>query len=114
MLPALTLLTSLLGPSTPTAVSGVTNAVGATGLLGSSAPTPAPSQDFGSVLTDVAKNTVSNLKKAETTSADGIQGQASVQQVAEAVTSAQQSLQMALSVRDKVVSAYQEISRMTM
>lgn len=39
-------------------------------------------------------------------------GQASVQQVVEAVMSAEQSLQTALAVRDKVVAAYQEISRM--
>ena len=40
------------------------------------------------------------------------QGQASVQQVVEAVMSAEQTLQGAIAIRDKVVAAYLEISRM--
>ncbi len=42
----------------------------------------------------------------------GCSGKASVQQVVEAVMSAEQTLQSAIAIRDKVVSAYLEISRM--
>jgi flagellar hook-basal body complex protein FliE len=42
----------------------------------------------------------------------GIQGKASTQQVVEAVMSAEQSLQTAVAIRDKVVAAYLELSRM--
>ena len=51
-------------------------------------------------------------RNAETTSVAGIQGSASVQQVVEAVMSAEQTLQAAVAIRDKVVAAYLEISRM--
>jgi flagellar hook-basal body complex protein FliE len=52
------------------------------------------------------------VRNAETTSVAGIQGRASVQQVVEAVMSAEQTLQGAVAIRDKVVAAYLEISRM--
>ena len=67
---------------------------------------------FGQVLANIASDAVGTLKTAEATSISGIQGKASVQQVVEAVMSAEQTLQTALAVRDKVVAAYQELSRM--
>ena len=45
-------------------------------------------------------------------SADGIQGRATTQSVVEAVVNAQESLQTALAIRDKVVSAFLDISKM--
>jgi flagellar hook-basal body complex protein FliE len=72
-----------------------------------------PSSDFSSMLTRMAADTVDTLKAAEATSVAGITDKASVQQVVEAVMAAEQSLQTAVVVRDKVVSAYMEISRMT-
>jgi|ERR1700722_4781286 flagellar hook-basal body complex protein FliE len=77
------------------------------GMAGAAAPV-----DFGSALAQVAQDTVSKLRGAEATSISGLQGNASVQQVVESVMDAQGSLQTAMAVRDKVVSAYQEISRM--
>ena len=69
--------------------------------------------DFGSMLGDLAAKTAGDVRNAETLSIAGVRGQASVQQVVEAVMSAEQSLQTAIAVRDKVVSAYLEISRMS-
>ncbi len=69
--------------------------------------------DFGQVLNQVATGAVSDLKAGEAAAISGLQGKMPVQQVVQSVMSAQQSLQTALAVRDKVVSAYQEISRMT-
>jgi len=69
--------------------------------------------DFGQMLTQVTNDTIGDLKTAEAMSISGIQGKATVQQVVEAVSHAQGSLQTALAVRDKAVSAYQEITRMT-
>jgi flagellar hook-basal body complex protein FliE len=68
--------------------------------------------DFGSVLAQVTQDTIGKLKGAEAASISGLQGHASVQQVVESVMDAQGSLQTAIAVRDKVVSAYQELSRM--
>ncbi|MDQ0506668.1 flagellar hook-basal body complex protein FliE [Xanthobacter agilis] len=69
--------------------------------------------DFSTMLARMSSDTVDTLKTSEATSIMGINGRASVQQVVEAVMNAEQSLQTAISVRDKVVAAYQEISRMT-
>jgi flagellar hook-basal body complex protein FliE len=69
--------------------------------------------DFGQMMTQVTTDAINKLKTGEATAISGLQGKATVQQVVEAVSDAQGSLQTALAVRDKVVSAYQEISRMT-
>jgi flagellar hook-basal body complex protein FliE len=65
------------------------------------------------MLGQLASNTSSVLKNAEAVSIAGIRGQASVQQVVEAVMSAEQTLQGAIAIRDKAVSAYLELSRMS-
>jgi flagellar hook-basal body complex protein FliE len=69
-------------------------------------------KEFGAVLANLFSNTIDTVKAGEATSAAGVRGQASVQQVVEAVMSAEQSLQSSLAVRDKIVQAYLEISRM--
>ncbi len=92
------------------AVGEVAATGGATaGVGGASA---APQADFGKVMGDVAGEAVDALRNAEATSIQGINGAASTQQVVEAVMTAEQSLRTAIAVRDKLVSAYQEISRM--
>ena len=68
--------------------------------------------DFGAMLASCSASAAGALKTAEATSIAGIQGQASVQQVVEAVMSAEQTLQGAIAIRDKVVAAYLELSRM--
>ncbi len=68
--------------------------------------------DFGSVLSQVANNTVDALKAGESAAIGGITGSRSVQSVVDAMLNAEQALQTAIAVRDKLVSAYQEISRM--
>lgn len=67
---------------------------------------------FDSVLKSVAADTVNSLYKSEMTAVAGINGKATVQQVVEQVMAAERTLQTTIAVRDKVVSAYQEISRM--
>jgi flagellar hook-basal body complex protein FliE len=73
---------------------------------------PAEGADFGAMLGALASSAVGAVRNAETISIAGIKGQSSVQQVVEAVMAAEQALQSAIAVRDKVVSAYLEISRM--
>lgn len=69
--------------------------------------------DFASVLSDMASQTASSLRTGEDMAIKGIQGQAPLQDVVQAVMKAQTSLQTALAMRDKAVSAYQELTRMT-
>ena len=68
--------------------------------------------DFASVLAEVARDGMDTLRAGETAALAGMQGKASVQEVVQAVMSAEQTLQAAIAIRDKVVAAYQEISRM--
>jgi flagellar hook-basal body complex protein FliE len=70
------------------------------------------SLDFSSVLAKAALSAIETLKAGEATAISGVQGKASVQQVAEHVMAAEQTLQTAIVVRDKVVAAYLELGRM--
>ena len=78
------------------------------------APTGAPvaQADFAQTLASMATDAISTIKAGEMTATAGMKGQASLQQVVQAVMMADQTLQTVVAVRDKVVSAYQEISRM--
>ncbi len=84
-------------------------------LAGKSAVTTAgdAAGDFTQMLTQVASDAVNDLKGGEVTAISGLHGKATTQQVVEAVSKAQGSLQTVLAVRDKAVSAYQEITRMS-
>lgn len=91
------------GPETPTlAPSGQVGAV--------TEPLP---QDFGEVLGKMAMDAVGTIKAGEQTAVAAIKGEANTQQVVEAMMAAEQTLQAGIAIRDKVVSAYMEISRMT-
>jgi flagellar hook-basal body complex protein FliE len=68
--------------------------------------------DFGAMLSQLAGNAANVVRHAEAAAMAGIQGTATVQQVVEAVMSAEQTLQGAVAIRDKVVAAYLELSRM--
>lgn len=94
--------------SPPTASSAIRTATPAAEAT-SAAAAPV---NFTDVLAQVSGSAISDLKAGEAASIAGMEGKMSVQQVVEAVMTAEKSLQTALAVRDKVVSAYQEIGRM--
>lgn len=73
---------------------------------------PPAAGGFEAVLNSVAANTVNTLQQSELTAIAGIKGQASIQDVVNQVMAAERTLQTTIAVRDKVVAAYQEISRM--
>lgn len=100
---------SLLGPLASQVVGDVAGS--AVGVLSGGAPTSAP-DSFGAMLEQVTNDAASKLKAGEATSIAGMEGKATVQQVVQSVMDAQQALQTVVAVRDKVVSAYQEVSRM--
>jgi flagellar hook-basal body complex protein FliE len=68
---------------------------------------------FGTLLGQMMSDAVGVVKTAEAASLAGIKGQMPVQQVVDAVMAGEQTLQAAIAVRDKVVAAYLEISRMS-
>jgi flagellar hook-basal body complex protein FliE len=67
---------------------------------------------FADVLSQVAGEAMSTLHAGEAAAIAGMKGTASAQDVVQAVMSAEQTLHAAIAIRDKVVAAYQEISRM--
>jgi flagellar hook-basal body complex protein FliE len=78
----------------------------------SAAPGAGAAQSFGALLKSEIGGAVEDLRKGEAASIAGVTGKASVQQVVEAVTAAELSLQKVTAVRDRVIAAYQEIMRM--
>jgi flagellar hook-basal body complex protein FliE len=78
------------------------------------APTPGmqTGMSFASMLSDLSVDAVNNLKRAEVASFEGIQGKANTREVVDAVITAEQSLQTAIALRDKIVNAYLEITKM--
>ena len=84
------------------------------GLLSGNAAAAADGADsFAQLLSQAATRTVDTLQSAERVSMDALKGEADTRQVVDAVMNAQQALQAAVAIRDKIVSAYLEISRMS-
>lgn len=67
---------------------------------------------FVDLVKDVAKNTVDAGKKAELATASAVAGKADLTDVVAAVSNAEMTLQTVVTVRDRVLAAYQEILRM--
>jgi flagellar hook-basal body complex protein FliE len=68
---------------------------------------------FDTVMKQVTTDAIGTLKAGEAASISAIQGKESTRRVVEALMSAEQALQTAVAVRDKVVQAYQEVVRMS-
>ncbi|MGA1800672.1 flagellar hook-basal body complex protein FliE [Rhizobium sp. HT1-10] len=85
-----------------------------TGGLTPPAATPGTDtgMSFASVMSNMAKDTVSTLKGAEAASFAGIKGTMGTREVVDAVMQANQTLQTTIAVRDKIVSAFLDITRM--
>jgi len=80
------------------------------------APTAIQSTDdvgFEAVMKQVTTDAIGTLKAGEAASISAMQGKESTRKVVEALMSAEQALQTAVAVRDKVVQAYQEVVRMS-
>ncbi len=67
---------------------------------------------FGDVMKESALNAIRTMRAGESASAKAITGEASLPEVVQAVSAAELTLQTVVSVRDRLVSAYQEIMRM--
>jgi len=72
----------------------------------------APAGDFASLVKDALGGAVEAGKEAETKSAQQIAGNGELVDVVTALTAAETTLDTIVAVRDRVISAYQEISRM--
>lgn len=93
------------------ALSGSMRLGGATGPLATQPSVQ--SSDFASAVAEAANRTIHTLGQAETVSMTALEGgNVQAREVVDAVMSAEQTLQAAISIRDKIVTAYLEISRM--
>jgi flagellar hook-basal body complex protein FliE len=94
-------------------VSGIGSASASAGIrspMAAAAPTQGPS--FEQALSQVIGSAVDTLQAGEAVAIQGVQGTASPMKVVDGVMAAQRSLQTVLAIRDKAVSAYQEVARM--
>lgn len=114
MFDSITSTTPVLAITGPDAATGAGQASAANSLAraGGAVVATGGGEDFSTVLEKLVNDAVGTLKAGEATSLKGVKGQASVQEVVEAVMAAEQTLQAGIAIRDKVVSAYLEISRM--
>ncbi|MBK18604.1 MAG: flagellar hook-basal body complex protein FliE [Rhodospirillaceae bacterium] len=71
-----------------------------------------PTKNFSDMLGDAMKGAIETGKHSEMMSAKAVAGQADLREVVTAVTNAEVTLQTALSIRDRVVQAYQDIISM--
>ena len=96
-----------------TALSSV-GSLGATrsGVAAPVDPTANAGASFTEMLGQIIASGVNTLQGGEAAAIQGMTGAAPPFKVVEAVMEAQRVLQQGLAIRDKVVSAYQEISRM--
>jgi len=67
---------------------------------------------FGAALQRAVEGVVNVQRSADTASTQALQGQGSVTDVVLAVSRAELALQTATTLRDRVVSAYQDVMRM--
>lgn len=86
--------------------------VGIDGLKASALAKDSGGEDFSSTLTAMVRDTAGAVQNGEKMAMAGLKGQASVQEVTEAVMQAERSLQTAIALRDKAVSAYLDLTRM--
>ncbi|RFB98173.1 flagellar hook-basal body complex protein FliE [Rhizobium leguminosarum bv. trifolii] len=74
----------------------------------------ANNMSFASVMGNMATDAVTSLKGAESMSFAGIKGTATTREVVDSMLQAEQTLQTAIAIRDKVVSAFLEVTKMQM
>jgi len=95
-----------LGDSVTHAVSGRSSPSAPSASASASGP------GFTQTLGQVVSDAVGTLQAGEAAAIQGIQGALPPFKVVESIMGAQRTLSHALAIRDKAVSAYQEITRM--
>ncbi|MBA96754.1 MAG: flagellar hook-basal body complex protein FliE [Sulfitobacter sp.] len=69
-------------------------------------------KDFSSMVGQAAANAVESVREGDSMAIKGLTGQASLQQVVQATMEMEQTVQVSVALRDKLVEAYQDIIRM--
>ena len=98
--------------SVPSAVAAYARQAKQNALQGSEPRSADPGKTFADLVTSSLESAVETGRNSEALSAKAIAGKADLNEVVTAVTSAEVTLQTVLSIRDRVIQAYQEILRM--
>ncbi|MCO6419907.1 flagellar hook-basal body complex protein FliE [Siccirubricoccus sp. KC 17139] len=99
------------GPVAPSAVAPA-QAAAAYRAAASPAEAGAAAEGFGAALQRAVQDAVEVGRGADAATTQSLMGQGSVTDVVLAVSRAELTLQTAVAVRDRVVSAYQDVMRM--
>ncbi|MCR9220681.1 MAG: flagellar hook-basal body complex protein FliE [Alphaproteobacteria bacterium] len=81
-------------------------------LSGAGAEALEPGSRFVDLVRTAAQDAIDANRNAEQLSMDAVAGKASVAEVVTAISEAEATLQTVVAVRDRIISAYQEILRM--
>ena len=84
---------------------------GAAGKAAAGATTEVSGGSFADTLKDFAGDTVKALQEGEKASIAAAEGKASVASVITAISNAELMLQTVVTIRDKVIAAYQDITK---
>ena len=90
----------------------ITSMAPSTLAKGVTTDTSGSSADFGQVLGSMVNRAIGTIQTGEAAAIQGLSGATPAYKVIESVMEAQRTLQSAIAVRDKAVSAFQEITRM--
>ncbi len=93
------------------AVNAYANA-GKVATQGGTSPAGGAGDSFGDMLKNAATSTIDTISKGEHVSLDAAMGKADLSKVTEAVNNAEIAVQSVVAIRDRVISAYQDIMRM--
>lgn len=88
------------------------NALAAARKYAAARPATEPGPEAGGVLGDVARDFVATLREGEDTAKAALVGEADPHALVEALVQAELAVETVVTVRDKVVEAYQDILRM--
>jgi flagellar hook-basal body complex protein FliE len=74
---------------------------------------PAAAGGFGAMVESAAQSALGTMQNSEKVATAGVSGTADVQQVVQALSDAELTMQTVVAVRDKVLGAYNDIMKMT-
>ena len=94
-------------------IAPISSAAQIASAYGNAAAKPAAAADFGTMVTEAAQSALQTVQNSEQVAAAGVSGTADVQQVVQALSDAELTMQTVVAVRDKVLGAYNDIMRMT-
>ena len=98
----------------PSAALGAYKAASQVGAMGAGATidqVATKGANFGDILKQATQGTIEAQKSSEVASANAVLGKADLTDVVNAVNNAEMTLNLFLGVRDKMIDAYNQISR---